>query len=746
MNTSQVRCPECGETVVAGMTCPHCGVEVDSHVDSVVEVGETYSFRSSGRDVGVDGDRVETTVEVQERWADLVSRTVYTARVVDCEVVDGKGETTMVADSPSRTGFLVEAVEDEVPRGLEDLPGEGTLPLRRPVDDQRVDGQKLLLYRNDAGISLAELVALARRKLTICQVGDVFAALLEAISAFNDAGILHLYLNPELVRVRPRGTVEGIPQVGGSSSGAEEIGVLGGEDTTVETPHAESQTEWEVSEYDETRPQEPLGRRMSDLDTPDLSSFAEERTKLDEDTSEVTDNRVTGEHWIRQIGIEPDAEEPARGGDEKSDGRVADSRSDREERPASGVGLELEVLVDAVSGLFSRDELPGDLEAIDGFSPPEMYGSVGPDPDVTSDVFSAGMILYYLISGRRPPVSVYTRHRPAVPARNFRPEFPPGLGPVVKRSTRSDPEMRYPDISSMRAAFDDALEAMEDRRPEWREESPAAEVAVDRHVGIAKRDRNPVNQDDVFEGTSDDGEFGMIVVADGVSTASFGTGAVASELLIEVGQEVWNDILPTYLMDESFEPIEIIEGILEKANARIVEYVNERFTPFSGSPHEVMGTTALVAIYRNGTVTLGSVGDSRAYLQRGPGLEQLTVDHNLWTLSILEGLAADDALSMPRGDALARCLGTFVVEDDHLDPVSPGYDIFQFSITEGDTLLLTTDGLVDFAGGNMISAEENIQATLLAEPDPALACLELILLANRGGGGDNIGLGVAQFE
>jgi hypothetical protein len=52
---------------------------------------------------------------------------------------------------------------------------------------------------------------------------------------------------------------------------------------------------------------------------------------------------------------------------------------------------------------------------------------------------------------------------------------------------------------------------------------------------------------------------------------------------------------------------------------------------------------------------------------------------------------------------------------------------------------------VDFAGANAISAEDNILNVLLAEPNPALACLELILLANRGGGGDNIGVGIAKF-
>ena len=58
---------------------------------------------------------------------------------------------------------------------------------------------------------------------------------------------------------------------------------------------------------------------------------------------------------------------------------------------------------------------------------------------------------------------------------------------------------------------------------------------------------------------------------------------------------------------------------------------------------------------------------------------------------------------------------------------------------------MTTDGLVDFGGPNPFAAEENILAAMLAEPDPALACLELILLGNRGGGGDNLGVGIIHF-
>jgi len=740
MNRSQTSCPACGESVSSDGICPHCGAALGESPERVIAPGDCEVFECAGRDLGVEAECVEVAVRIAAEWADLVSRTVYTAKILSCTDSGEEGDEPSL-ERLRRAEILVEVVNKQMPRGLDELPSESSLPLRKPVAEKRVEGRRILLFRNDAGVSLAEIVALAGGSLDVRQVASLFTPVLEAISDVHDAGMLHLYLNPELLRIRPQGTEKGVP-VEAEDRGRRDRGeTLGDAETQVETPGGNGT--WKRSQSAETRPQKPIGRRISDEETPDFESLAEESSDLDEETSEVSEGEMRGENWLHRVGIPTEQSAPV---DDGAESGVSDSRTDRARRAAEALGADVEAVVGTVSGLFSRDELPEKTPVIPGFSPPEMYGGDGVALGEASDVFGAGMVLYYLIAGRRPPASVYTRHRPAVPARNFRPAFAPGLGAVVKRATRSDPEMRYPDIRSMRAAFDDALEAIEDRTPRHRESLPETEAAVDRHVGISKRDRNPVNQDRVFEESSEDGGLGMVVVADGVSTASYGSGEVASELLVEVARERWNELLSSYLMDESFDDVEVVGGILDEANERIVEYVNESHSPFEGSAHEVMGTTALVAIYREGTATLGAVGDSRAYLQRGPGLEQLTIDHNLWTLSILEGLGADEALSMSRGDALARCLGTFAVEDGRLESVSPGYDLFQFSVAEGDKLLMATDGLVDFAGADIVSAEENIQANLLSEADPALACLELIVLANRGGGGDNIGVGVVNFE
>lgn len=754
MAITQTSCSNCGKPVSRGEPCPHCGEDLVGLDDVTVQPGDTCTFEVDGDALGLEAELVEVSVAIIDEWADLLSRNVFTAQLIGCVPLEGEADD--LTEKAEEEWFLVEELKEELPQGFEEASGVEDLPVRFPIGQKNLGEGEVLLYRNNAGVSLAELVALANRRLTIRHVADIFAGILESVQSLHEHGFVHAYLNPELIRIRVRGTQLGVPLAAEEDEGRSEIGDLedsgsiGDEDTSVETPEDEEESEaeeddeggdeWGSSQYDETKPHAPLRVRMAEVESEEISEIQEGHS-LGEETSGVNEEGMSGENWIRRLGIASSEVETNSGGAAMSVGQ-----GEKELLPVDREGHELEAVFDSTAGLFPHDEVPRDLEVIPGFSPPEMYTRGGPGIAPASDVFGVGSVLYYLVSGRIPPVSVYTRHSPAIPARSFRPDFPPGLGPVIKRATRPDPEMRYPDVESLRGGFRNALEAIEDRTPEKREEVPTMFLAVDRHTGIAKRERNPVNQDNTFKGSSENGEFSLVVVADGVSTASYGSGEIASRLLIEVAEEVWNDILPAYLMDEPVGEIETVEHILEEANERIVEYVNERHKPFSGSAHEVMGTTGLVALYHRGRVTLGAVGDSRGYLQRGPGLEQITIDHNLWTLSILEGLSADDALAMSRGDALARCLGTFQLDEGELHPVPPGLDIFQFPVASGDTLLLTTDGLIDFAGGNIISAEENILATLLAEPDPALACLELILLANRGGGGDNIGLGVARFE
>lgn len=406
-------------------------------------------------------------------------------------------------------------------------------------------------------------------------------------------------------------------------------------------------------------------------------------------------------------------------------------------------------ILDGLESLYPMAVQPESVPLISGFAAAEFLLGISQMIGPQADIFSLGALLFYLVTGRVPPNSIHTQYVPAVPMRNFRPNFPPGLEAVVGRAIRVEPDRRYESVRHMRNDFEHAVGQIRQRLND--SSSPhsysVVRAAVDRHVGIAKGKRNPINQDNVFCGVEETGRLAVVVVADGVTTANYGRGDIASSYITEAAEQCWKKVQNDYIETGLFDPKDTIQTILSQANQSLVDYVNEHCLPFSGQLHEVMGSTVLIACVQDGHVTLASLGDSRAYLCTDLGLEQLTVDHNLWTLNVLDDvLPIDRAKSMPFADALARCVGSFRVAKQRLEVLPPEPDIQEFFLRSGDRLLLATDGLTDFVGINREDIEDTIHAVLRREDDPALAALELILEANRGGGGDNIGVGIIDFH
>src|SRR5438045_6427992 len=100
-----------------------------------------------------------------------------------------------------------------------------------------------------------------------------------------------------------------------------------------------------------------------------------------------------------------------------------------------------------------------------------------------------------------------------------------------------------------------------------------------------------------------------------------------------------------------------------------------------------MGTTMTVALVEGEAVTIGHVGDSRAYLVRDGRLEQLTEDHSLVNELLKSGkLSPEEADVHPQRSVITRAVGT----DPDVD-----VDAFTIAANEGDVFLLCSDGLTD---------------------------------------------------
>ena len=138
-----------------------------------------------------------------------------------------------------------------------------------------------------------------------------------------------------------------------------------------------------------------------------------------------------------------------------------------------------------------------------------------------------------------------------------------------------------------------------------------------------------------------------------------------------------------------------------------------------------LGTTC-VAVMRSGNkLAMVHVGDSRAYLLRDGELTQVTTDHTFVEYLVETGrLTREQARQHPQRSVLLRVLGDADGEvqlDESIREAVPG-----------DRWLLCSDGL-----SGPVSAA-TIGEVLAGVDDPELAAEQLIDLAERAGGPDNI--------
>ncbi len=165
-----------------------------------------------------------------------------------------------------------------------------------------------------------------------------------------------------------------------------------------------------------------------------------------------------------------------------------------------------------------------------------------------------------------------------------------------------------------------------------------------------------------------------------------------------------------------------------------VHLANRRiFTSAEKHPEQQgMGATLTAVWINHDRVSVAHVGDSRAYLLRGGGLNQLTTDHSLVAEQVRCGiLTPAEADQSDMQSVLLRALGTQPKVEVEAD---------EHNLIPRDILLLCSDGLT-----RMVT-EPEIAGTLQAETDPQRAAERLVALANENGGADNITVIVVRLD
>jgi protein phosphatase len=200
----------------------------------------------------------------------------------------------------------------------------------------------------------------------------------------------------------------------------------------------------------------------------------------------------------------------------------------------------------------------------------------------------------------------------------------------------------------------------------------------------------------------------LFAVADGMGGAQ--AGEVASKLAAAALEDTDSGAL---------SGSERVKSLIAEANRRV--YERSTADPAASG----MGTTMTVALVEGNVVTIGHVGDSRAYLVRDGRMEQLTEDHSLVNELMKSGkLSPEEAETHPQRSVITRALGT----DPDVD-----VDAFAMDAQTGDVFLLCSDGLT-----TMVDDADILELLERHRDDLDRAAKALVSAANRGGGEDNV--------
>jgi len=162
-----------------------------------------------------------------------------------------------------------------------------------------------------------------------------------------------------------------------------------------------------------------------------------------------------------------------------------------------------------------------------------------------------------------------------------------------------------------------------------------------------------------------------------------------------------------------------LKGLFYQINENIL-LQSMKVSDFNG-----MGTTLTTLIIRKQKAWIAHVGDSRVYLIRGHDMDQVTQDHTEVQTLVEHGIfSQDEANNCKARNVLSQAIGV----DNRLR-------VFTWAelIQPDDMFLLCSDGLYD-----MLSHKQIFSIITSHSGQLQRACRELVRLAKRAGGADNI--------
>ncbi|HLH75550.1 MAG TPA: Stp1/IreP family PP2C-type Ser/Thr phosphatase [Candidatus Binataceae bacterium] len=335
----------------------------------------------------------------------------------------------------------------------------------------------------------------------------------------------------------------------------------------------------------------------------------------------------------------------------------------------------------------------------DGYTAPEVYR--GKSVDKRADIFSAGCVLYSLLTGERLECETWREEAGAV--RLYPPHvIAPALEKTLRRALAFKPGDRFPNVDAFKAELLGENAAF----------SMRCGAVTD--VGMVREH----NEDALLtweyfrDSEVEPASRYLYVISDGMG------GAEAGEVAAAIAVQTIRDYVENGRTAHT--PLaDLLREALEEANRKILE--KQAQDPAKRG----MGATAVAALIEPPEAAIAWVGDSRIYRWEQGKLYQLSKDHSLVQRLIEIGqITPEEARHHEHKNVITRSLGARAAGP-------AGAEATALRLKRGDRLLLCSDGLIAHVEDSQIAEILGRQA------DPHAASLELVVAANAGGGTDN---------
>ncbi len=201
----------------------------------------------------------------------------------------------------------------------------------------------------------------------------------------------------------------------------------------------------------------------------------------------------------------------------------------------------------------------------------------------------------------------------------------------------------------------------------------------------------------------------LFVVADGMG--GHRAGRRASEVAVAA-------VLSSYTSAAPAPVPELLRHSLQEANARILAEAT------ADPALRGMGTTCSMLALQKSSYWIGHIGDSKVFLATGDELRQLTTDHSrVWELYRRGVITREQARVHPERNLLTHALGNEAEAAVEILGPSP--------LTAGTWFVICSDGLTNHL-------EDDEIRRMATGKDPQAAADDLVALANKRGGTDNV--------